>query len=115
MSDYRHKREHSRLPIHIDVRVTQVGTETAGELIFETADLSAGGAFLRSDLLLETGDECDIAFELPNDGKTLNVRARVAWTTRQSVETRGAGMGVEFTQLLEEDEQRLIGFLEKTK
>ncbi|MEO0811467.1 MAG: PilZ domain-containing protein [Myxococcota bacterium] len=109
--EYRAKREYPRLPMRIDVRVTQVGTEAAGELIFETRDLSEGGAFLRSDLLLETGDECDLAFELPSaPNTTLHIRARVAWTSRQALR-HGAGMGVEFVQLLEEDERRLAEFI----
>ncbi len=99
------------MSVRLDVRVTQVGTEAAGELIFETRDLSEGGAFLRSDLLLETGDECDLSFELPDQPeRTLKIRARVAWTSRQQLR-HGPGMGVEFIQILDEDEQRLATFL----
>lgn len=115
MSDeYRPKREHPRVSVRLDVRVTQIGTESAGELIFETRDLSEGGAFLRSDLLLDAGDECDLAFELPDaPAVTLRARARVAWTSRQPLR-HGPGMGVEFVQIPEEDEQRLADFLSRS-
>lgn len=111
--EYKPKREFRRTPLSIDVRVTQIGLEAMGELIFETGDLSPGGAFLKSELLLEVGDQVELAFELPDSTRTIRARASVVWATRAERDEKYPGMGMEFTQLLESDERALKEFLNR--
>lgn len=112
-SDFKPKREFPRTSISIDVRVTQIGLESVGELVFETGDLSPGGAFLKSELLLEVGDQVELAFELPGEPRTICARAAVVWATRAERQEKFPGMGVEFTQILEGDETALKQFLKR--
>jgi len=80
--------------------------EGVGQLIFEGLDLSAGGTFLRSDLLLEQGEVLSLEFRLPGAPKLLRARARVAWVRRFPKADEPAGI-VEFTGISNEDRELL--------
>lgn len=108
--DYEAKREHHRKAVTVEVRITQLGTESLGELLFETADLSVGGAFLRSELLLERGEEVNVAMEVPGVDGPIIAMATVVWTTRAD-DARGAGMGLQFHLLDERDRFELQRYL----
>lgn len=82
----------------------------AGTLTFTSEDLSSGGVFLRSDLLLEQGEPLALQFELPPVGE-VKVQARVAWVRRFPQAGEAPGMGVEFLALGEEQKQALLRFL----
>jgi len=84
----------------------------AGELVFDSADVSAGGAFLVCDVLHELGDMLQLSFTLP-DGTPLSCTARVAWVRRFPARGEDPGQGVEFTGLTEFDQRALESFLEK--
>ena len=83
-----------------------------GELMFDSADLSSGGAFLVSDVLFEEGETMGLAFVLPN-GSVIRCESRVARVQRFPVQGQPAGMGVEFVGLAELDRRALESFLEK--
>ncbi len=77
----------------------------AGQLIFQSADLSAGGTFLKSDLLLEQGEALSLEFTVPTPTgpKVVRTQARVAWVRRFPQTGEAAGMGVEFVSMEEAD------------
>ena len=77
----------------------------AGQLMFESADVSAGGAFLKSDLLLEQGEALSLEVQLPT--VTVRAQARVAWVRRFPEAGEPAGMGVEFTSITDSDRAAL--------
>lgn len=79
----------------------------AGTLLFSSADLSEGGAFLRSDLLLEQGEALSLEFEVPGEA-AVQAGARVAWVRRFPEEGQPAGMGVQFLEMSDEDRARLV-------
>jgi uncharacterized protein (TIGR02266 family) len=81
-----------------------------GQLVFTSADLSAGGTFLTSDLLLEQGEPLSLELSLPGQAP-LRVQARVAWVRRFPEAGEKPGMGVEFISMKEEDRQRLAAIL----
>lgn len=87
-------------------------TEAAGQLWFESADLSAGGTFLKADLLLEPGDRLSLEFRVPGTARLMRAQARVAWVRRFPEESEPAGMGVEFLAMSDDDRVALAGFLE---
>jgi hypothetical protein len=97
-----------RVSTALPVRVSTVEPETdpvTGQRFFRsaeetTANLSHGGAFLRSWEPLSAGRRVILSIDLPDDGE-LQLVARVAWTLRElrpssarSVEA--PGYGVEF-------------------
>ena len=102
------KRKHARRPITVDVNAAASG-DRGGELVFESVDVSVGGAFLRSDLLLELGDQLEMSIPLPAQDP-VRALGRVVWVTRDP-RIKGAGMGIEFVDMAEDDRQRLAEFL----
>jgi len=83
----------------------------AGELLFDSADLSTGGAFLVSDVLFEQGEVLSLSFVLPT-GSTSRCEARVAGVRRFPSQGQAAGMGVQFLGLAELDRRALEAFIE---
>ena len=74
----------------------------AGTLVFASADVSTGGAFLKSELLLEVGETLSLEFQVPG-GTVVRTAARVAWVRRFPEGAQPAGMGVQFTALSDAD------------
>jgi uncharacterized protein (TIGR02266 family) len=83
-----------------------------GQLLFESADLSPGGTFLKSDLLLEQGEALSVEFTVL-EGRVIRAQARVAWVRRFPQAQEVAGMGVEFVSMPEADREALVTFLRK--
>lgn len=102
------KRQHARRSMAVDVRAAQ---ERAGDLVFESLDLSVGGTFLRSDLLLELGDQLELAIPLSDGEEPIRALGRVVWVTRDAKVKGNAGMGIEFVDMSTDDRQRLSHFL----
>ena len=75
------------------------GTDGLGSLDLSGADLSAGGAFLVSDLLLEPGESLALEFQIPGRPSPTRAHARVAWVRRFPAPEQPAGMGIEFVRL----------------
>lgn len=87
-------------------------TRGYGQLIFDGIELSAGGTFIESDLLLEQGDALSLEFRLPGMERALRAQARVAWVQRFPRENQHAGMGIEFLAMAEEDRVELTKYIE---
>ena len=83
-----------------------------GQLVFDSADLSTGGAFLVCDMLFEQGEALSLAFVLPG-GSTIRCESRVAWVRRFPAQGQEAGMGLEFVGLAEFDRRALEAFVDQ--
>jgi uncharacterized protein (TIGR02266 family) len=101
------QRRFPRKTIQVQIRVN--GSPAFGQLVFDSADLSLGGAFLQSEVLYDEGEPLELELRLPwTDG--IRARARIAWVRR--IDPDGAaGMGVQFDDLDPGDRQRLERFL----
>jgi c-di-GMP-binding flagellar brake protein YcgR len=78
-----------------------------GTIRFDTRDLSLGGAFLRSDLLFEVGEELSIELEIAAEAP-LCTRARVV---RVDADHAAPGMGIAFADLSEHDREAVRTWL----
>ena len=87
----------------MEARFSARDSSGAGTLTFTSADVSSGGAFLKSDLLLEQGEGLSLHFEVPGVGP-MTAQAKVAWVRRFPESGQAAGMGVQFLSL--EDTER---------
>jgi uncharacterized protein (TIGR02266 family) len=83
----------------------------AGELLFETLDLSVGGAFLHSELLLEQDETFSVEFRVPGVNRLMRAQARVAWVRRFPEPGQEPGMGVQFLDMSEGDQRVLEAYL----
>ncbi len=106
----RDTRKHTRSTLVLPVLVSDAASKARVGIRFDSADVSGGGAFLRSDMLFEVGEMLILQFSLP-DGRPIRTRGRVVRATRESRESsspgggseRPAGMGIEFVDLAPED------------
>ena len=98
----RDTRKHTRGSLALPVMVGDAASKARVGIRFDSADVSGGGAFLRSDMLFEVGELLLLQFSLP-DGRAISARGRVVRSTREGDKNRFSGMGVEFVDLSPED------------
>jgi uncharacterized protein (TIGR02266 family) len=108
-------RRHVRRPVRVSIRVRDVGDPTQAEIHLDALDISQGGAFLQSELLLEVGDELEVTFAIPGELRRIQVHAKVAWATRGGGAQEKAGMGLQFTDLRESDRQLIADFVRSVR
>ena len=102
------QRAHPRRDTELPVLVHDSGNRVRGAIRFDTRDLSLGGAFLRSDLLFEVGEELDLEFQLPG-GPLVRARGRVVRVAREPL--GATGMGIAFSLLTDGDGEAVRAFL----
>jgi uncharacterized protein (TIGR02266 family) len=107
----RDARQQTRSSLELPVLVSDASNRVQGGIRFDPADVSTGGAFLRSDLLFEVGELLTLQFQLPDGGPTIRAQGRVVRVSREVSKDHVPGMGVEFVDLSPDDraaiEQRL--------
>jgi hypothetical protein len=105
------QRRHPRAALELPVVVTDRANKVLGHILFDTLDLSAGGAFIRSDLLFEVGEELQVGITLPS-GRVIQARGKVVRVVRD-VHDEGvaAGMGIQFVQLSDADQHAIVAAL----
>ncbi|HSR53807.1 MAG TPA: PilZ domain-containing protein [Acidobacteriota bacterium] len=114
------KREFFRLrlavPFSFSVTKAQTAEVSRSQTFhYQTQDLSGGGLRFETDLELEAGDELHLRLVLP-EANPIEVSARVVWC--QSVEAEGQAIlvgGLEFVDIDEEEQDRIVGFLFRTQ
>lgn len=112
MSQLDRPRRYVRKPLSVEFRVRDADDTVGGEILFDAVDISEGGAFLRSDYLLEEGDRIEVSFMLPAPvQRPVVVRARVAWVTRRSELKGEPGMGLEFVDLTPAERDAIAEFV----
>jgi c-di-GMP-binding flagellar brake protein YcgR len=110
MSQPGEQRASERRELELPVYVGDAQNRVHGTIRFDTRDLSVGGAFLRSDLLFEVGEELDVEFQVPG-AHTVRARGRVVRVSREPAGDVAAGMGIAFSNLSERDRDTVRAFL----
>jgi uncharacterized protein (TIGR02266 family) len=110
MSSGRHRRD-VRRALDAEFRLRDADDVVGGEILFDAVDISEGGAFLRSQYLLEVGERIEVSFTLPGQSQLIHVRALVAWVTRSKDLKGEAGMGLEFVDLDAEEREVIAAFV----
>lgn len=94
------QRKFIRVPVKFKVLMSDDDCE--GFVYFSSRDLSAGGIFLVSDLLLEKGTAVRLEFMIPGHKNEVRVEGRIAWI-KDEADPRyphiPSGMGVQFTKV----------------
>jgi Tfp pilus assembly protein PilZ len=91
-------RKHPRRTVELPVLVSDTANRVKAGIRFGTTEVSAGGAFLRSDLLFEVGEILTLQIELPPN-RRISAVGRVVRVSRGTPQDRVAGMGIEFVDL----------------
>ena len=115
MDDPATMRSYLRRSVRVSFRLRDANDPSQGDILFDAVDLSQGGAFLRSDLLLEVGEIVDVTFGLPGEIRPIHARARVAWATRQDGHKGHAGMGLQFIELANHDREAIASFIRSAR
>jgi c-di-GMP-binding flagellar brake protein YcgR len=102
------RRAHARRNLELPVLVNDAGNRVRGSIRFDVRDLSLGGAFVRSDLLFEIGEELEVEFQIP-EGPLVRAVARVVRVAREPLDD--AGMGITFSRMDEDDKDAVRAFL----
>jgi hypothetical protein len=103
----RKMRSHTRHALEVPVTILGIPTTDGGEhVLFDTRDLSTGGAFLKSASLLEIGEEIGLEFQL-DGGKVVRARCKVVRVERKPP----TGMGISFTKLDDDAQAALRAFM----
>jgi hypothetical protein len=95
-------RKQPRAVLELPVVVSDASNRVTGGIRFDPADVSVGGAFLRSDLLFEVGELLTLQFQLPPSGRSIRAQGRVIRVSR-GLSKDVPGMGVEFVDLPPDD------------
>ena len=103
------KRAEPRHDIELPVMVNDSGNRVEARINFDLLDLSLGGAFVRSFLLFEVGEELQLEFQIPG-GPLVRARGRVVRLARQPDQSE-LGMGVAFSHLSEPDREAVRAYL----
>ena len=106
-------RRYTRYPIGVSFKLRESNEVGSGEVLFDTINVSGGGAFLRSELLLDIGVEVEVTFQLPNNPEPLVTTARIAWVTRGSSGKRDPGMGIEFISLGDKERELIEDLIQR--
>lgn len=108
------QRRHERSTIDLPVTVTDAVNKVEGHIELTTQDISAGGAFVRSDLLFEVGEELVLSFELPS-ARTIRARGRVVRVARELGDEGGVpGMGIQFVDLADADRDAILALVSRS-
>lgn len=108
----RDMRRFDRGAAELPVIVRAAGNRVQGGIHLDAADLSEGGAFLRSELLFEIGEHLDLEIPLPS-GEVVKAAGRVVRVARSRGRETAAGMGIEFTKLSPQDRRAIAASLGK--
>jgi hypothetical protein len=117
-----HQRRHERIRADIPVRISTIEPDLdplTGRPYFRAsqercANLSRGGAFIRTNELLDRGRRVLVELSLP-DGRQVEAIGRVAWTQHALADPRselGCGVGIEFLGGAAEQFSMLEAFVE---
>ena len=117
------QRRHQRVPVDMTVRLTTIDPEPdprTGRPFFRAsrelcANLSPGGAFIRTADPLSPGRRVLVEIELPQ-GRAIEAVGRVAWSRTligPGGRVEGSGAGVEFLSGSTGKWESLEGFLER--
>ena len=102
----RDTRKHPRVDLEVPVLVSDIAKKVRKPIRFASADVSGGGACLRSDLLFEVGEVLHLEFDLPG-GHRIRADGRVVRVSRGGQKDKHAGMGREFVDLMPDDRAAL--------
>ncbi len=104
----RDRRRYIRVPVQVEFCVREGSSDEHGQLFFAGRNVSRGGAFLASDLLLEIDTHLHIRFQLPGL-EPITTGALVAWIS--DGEDGEPGMGISFTTLRPDYLQAIESFI----
>ncbi|HMQ10211.1 MAG TPA: TIGR02266 family protein [Oligoflexia bacterium] len=103
------RRQSQRVKVEIDVDLGAYGEYFLSKL----DNVSTGGAFVKTRKLQDVGSEVKLRFKLPGDDQLIEAEGIVIWTYNQAgpIDGNSSGMGIQFTEILQSDRDRIKTFV----
>jgi len=108
------RRRFKRLPIDIKIELKAKGARNPVCLKLDVLNLSAIGAYIFGCNQFKLGDEVILKLKLPPKDDLLELEAKVVWLPDKHVQPHSyPGMGVEFSNVSRDMQQKLVEFIER--
>lgn len=108
------RRRFKRLPIDIKIELKNKDQRNPLCLNLDLINLSAVGAFIFGCDKFKLGDKVVLKMKLPPKQEELELDAYVVWIPDKQIQPHSyPGLGVEFTDLLPQTQQKLVEFIER--
>jgi len=108
------RRRFKRLPIDLKIELKSKQDSSLGCLKVEMLNLSALGAFIFGCGKFKLHDEVTLKMTLAPKPEVLELEARVVWVPDKGVQPHEyPGIGVEFSNLSAENQQKIIEFIDR--
>jgi len=108
------RRRFKRLPIELKIELKSKKDNLSECLKVEILNLSAVGAFIFGCGQFKLGDEVILRMKLAPNPELMELEARVVWVPDKAVQRHEyPGIGVEFSNLSVQNQQRVIEFIER--
>jgi len=102
------RRQKNRVKTAITIMSSHPGVSTNSRV----TNLSITGAFILTSKPLPVDTTFTIQLQLPGVAAIMTIDVRVVWTKSVSAAAK-AGMGIEFTNILPEHQEKLAAFIEQ--
>ncbi len=103
------RRQKTRVKTTLEIMSSHSGIHSSSRI----TNLSIGGAFITTNNPLPVDETFTIQLQLPGVAAIMTIDARVAWKKSVSAAAK-AGMGIEFTNIRPDHQEKLADFIEQT-
>jgi type IV pilus assembly protein PilZ len=100
-------RESPRIATNIEIKFREKGSFVRSYML----NVNNGGLFLKTDKPLAIDAEVTMHIRLPDDLEIMTIEGRVVWTNAKS-KVFPAGMGIQFTKLLPEHQEKIKAYVD---
>jgi len=108
------RRRFKRLPIDLKIELKPVLAGAPECLKVDILNLSAVGAFIFGCNQFKLGDQVSLKMKLAPKDEQLELEAKVVWIPDKEIQPHEyPGIGVEFSNLSAQDQQKIIEFIER--
>jgi uncharacterized protein (TIGR02266 family) len=105
-----HTRESPRVTTNIEIKFRENGSFLRSYML----NVTNGGLFLKTEKPLCIDAEVTMQIQLPDDNENMTVEGRVVWTNIKS-KTFPAGMGIQFTKIMPEHQEKIKAFVDANR
>jgi len=102
------RRQQTRVPTSLEIMSSHGGIFSSSRI----TNLSIGGAFITTNNPLPIDETFTMQLQLPEVDAIMTFDAQVVWTKSVS-DAASAGMGIQFTNILPEHQEKLAAFIEQ--
>jgi type IV pilus assembly protein PilZ len=105
-----HERESPRIATNIEITFRENGSFLRSYML----NVNNGGLFLKTEKPLSIDAEVTMQIQLPDDNENMTVEGQVVWTNTNS-KSFPSGMGIQFTKIMPEHQNKIKAFVDANR